>query len=139
MRNNVVLSHQCFVKDLTKVPKPLCQLAENMKEITECNGSLNTVRTPNYCTSTSISRFPESIWSRHGCKQPRYVGATLSQVQDNGKEHVVAYASRVLSKVEKQHCITKRSCPKQSTTSATLIHTFSGDTLWLNMDNEVGF
>ena len=32
----------------------------------------------------------------------------LSQVQEDGLEHVIAYASRVLSKAERQYCVTRR-------------------------------
>ena len=36
------------------------------------------------------------------------LGAVLSQVGDDGKEHVIAYGSRTLSKPERQYCVTRR-------------------------------
>ena len=36
------------------------------------------------------------------------IGAVLSQIQDDGQEQVVAYGSRVLSKPERQYCVTRR-------------------------------
>ena len=36
------------------------------------------------------------------------IGAVLSQIQDDGTERVVAYASRVLSKPERRYCVTRR-------------------------------
>ena len=35
------------------------------------------------------------------------IGAVLSQVQDDGHERVIAYGSRVLSKPERQYCVTR--------------------------------
>ena len=36
------------------------------------------------------------------------IGAVLSQVQDDGTERVIAYASQALSKPERQYCVTRR-------------------------------
>ena len=36
------------------------------------------------------------------------IGAVLSQVDSYGKEHVVAYASRVLTKAERNYCVTRK-------------------------------
>ncbi|CAC5425553.1 unnamed protein product [Mytilus coruscus] len=36
------------------------------------------------------------------------VGAVLSQINDDGKECVIAYYSRTLSKTERQYCVTRR-------------------------------
>ena len=36
------------------------------------------------------------------------IGGVLSQVDDEGREHVVAYGSRHLSKPERRDCITRR-------------------------------
>lgn len=36
------------------------------------------------------------------------IGAVLSQIQDNGTECVVAYASRVMSKPECNYCVMRR-------------------------------
>ena len=36
------------------------------------------------------------------------IGAVLSQVDDEGREHVIAYASRLLSKPERRYCVTRR-------------------------------
>ena len=36
------------------------------------------------------------------------VGAVLSQVQEDGTERVIAYASRVLSKPERRYCVTRK-------------------------------
>ena len=36
------------------------------------------------------------------------IGAVLSQKQVDGSEHVIAYASRVLSKPERRYCVTRK-------------------------------
>ena len=35
------------------------------------------------------------------------IGAVFSQVKDDGKEQVIAYGSRVLSKPERRYCVTR--------------------------------
>ena len=36
------------------------------------------------------------------------IGAVLSQILDDGKEHPISYASRVLSKAERQYCVARK-------------------------------
>ena len=36
------------------------------------------------------------------------IGAVLSQLDDDNKEHVIAYASRTLSKPERRYCMTRK-------------------------------
>ena len=36
------------------------------------------------------------------------IGAVLSQVDQEGTEHVIAHGSRVLSKAERNYCVTRK-------------------------------
>ena len=36
------------------------------------------------------------------------IGAVLSQIGDDGKEHVIAYGSRLLTKPERRYCVTRK-------------------------------
>ena len=48
------------------------------------------------------------------------IGAVLSQLDDDKKEHVIAYASRTLSKPERRYCVTR----KELLDVITFIHHF---------------
>ena len=48
------------------------------------------------------------------------IGAVLSQEQEDGKERVIAYGSRVLSKAERKYCVTR----KELLGAVTFIHHF---------------
>ena len=41
------------------------------------------------------------------------IGAVLSQVDDKGVEHVVAYASRILTKPGRNYCVTRKELLQQ--------------------------
>ena len=36
------------------------------------------------------------------------IGAVLPQIHQDGSEHVIAYASRILNKAERNYCVTHR-------------------------------
>ena len=49
------------------------------------------------------------------------IGAILSQADDSGRERVVAYASRVLTKSERCYCVTRRELLAEVTLSGNFV------------------
>lgn len=92
------------------IAKPLFSLTENQvkfKWSQICQEAFETLK--ERLVSSPILSFPNEFGefvldtdaSNHG------IGAVLSQVQD-GLERVIAYFSRVLTKTEKNYCVTRR-------------------------------
>jgi len=99
-----------FVKEFSSIAKPLYALTENQTKYLwdeKCQNAFDNLKRA--LTSTSIFSFPkgdgEFIFDTDASNID--VGAVLSQVQ-KGEEKVIAYFSRVLSKTEKNYCVTRR-------------------------------
>ena len=101
-----------LVKSFATTVKPLHQLGEKNREfkwMEECQLAFEELR--RRLVSASVLSFPaftmplmlDTDASDTG------IGAVLSRVQANGKEKVIAYASRVLSKPERNYCVIYRS------------------------------
>jgi len=54
------------------------------------------------------------------------IGSVIQQFQD-GKLHVIAYASRTLSEAERQYCITRQNSLQWCTDSKSTVSIYSGD------------
>ena len=100
-----------FVKDFAAVAKPLHRLTEKGVPFVwtdQCQGCFNTLKT--LLTSAPILALPN--WSRPFIvdtdASDLAIGAVLAQVNEDGEEQVIAYASRCLSKAEKNYCVTRR-------------------------------
>ena len=99
-----------FIKDFGTTAKPLQRLLE--KNITfewtqQCQAAFDHLR--KCLMTTPILAFPDH--SRHFVldtdASDTGIGAILSQVQDDGGEVVIAYASRSLSRQEQRYCVTR--------------------------------
>lgn len=99
-----------FVEGFSLIAKPLFSLTENQIKFEwneTCQEAFEKLKQK--MISTPILSFPNETGefildtdaSNHG------IGAVLSQLQD-GNEKVIAYFSRVLSKTEKNYCVTRR-------------------------------
>ena len=100
-----------FVRDFATIAKPLHRLTEKTTQFewtTECHEAFQTL-CQRLC-SAPILAFPnfskpfilDTDASNTG------LGGVLSQLDETGNEHVIAYASRTLSKAERRYCVTRR-------------------------------
>ena len=103
--------YRWFIKDFATMAKPLHRLTEKGAAFSwtpECENSFNSLKTQ--LTSAPILTLPN--WSQPFIldtdASDTGIGAVLSQLQEDGSECVVAYASRVLSKQERNYCVTRR-------------------------------
>ena len=100
-----------FIKSFATIAKPLHRLTEKgvvFSWTPECENSFNLLKTQ--LTSAPTLTFPD--WSGPFIldtdTSDTGIGAVLSQLQEDASECVVAYASRVLSKQERNYCVTRR-------------------------------
>ena len=100
-----------FVKDFASHAKPLHQLTEKrstFKWTTDCQAAFDHLK--QCLTSAPTLMMPN--WSQPFIidtdDSDTGIGAVLSQVDDEGVEHVVAYASRILTKSERNYCVTRK-------------------------------
>ena len=100
-----------FIQDFAEVARPLHRLTERnrpFKWSTECQTAYEKLK--NYLYSSPIlcySDFSRPFLLNTDASDSN-IGAFLSQIDNEGREHVVAYASRLLSKPEQQYCVTRR-------------------------------
>ena len=100
-----------FLKDFASRAKPLHQLTEGKSafkwtsecqtafdHLKQCLTSAPTLAMPNWSQPFIIDTDASDVG----------IGAVLSQLDKDGNEHVVAYASRILSKPEYHYCVTRK-------------------------------
>ena len=99
-----------FVPDFSTIAQPLYKLTEAKSEFVwtgECQLAFDSLKSS--LTSSGVLAYPtregkfvlDTDASDHG------IGAVLSQLQD-GMERPIAFASRTLSKSERNYCVTRR-------------------------------
>lgn len=100
-----------FVKDFSSIAKPLHRLTEKTAKFewtTECQAAFEDLR--HRLVTAPVLAFPD--YSRPFLLDTDAsgtgIGAVLSQVQEDGTERVIAYASRVLTRPERNYCVTRR-------------------------------
>ena len=100
-----------FIKDFASIAKPLHRLTEKSNKFiwsTECQASFDVLK--RLLCSPPILAYPD--YSRPFLldtdASDTGIGAVLFQQADDGREHVIAYASRLLTKPERQYCVTRK-------------------------------
>ena len=100
-----------FVQGFATISKPLHRLTEKnhpFKWTMECQQAFDTIKKK--LVSPPVLAFPDYTkkFILDTDASDTGIGAVLSQVQDDGSERVVAYASRLLSKAERRYSVTRR-------------------------------
>ena len=100
-----------FVKDFAKISRPLHRLTEKNTRFmwtSQCQEAFETLR--NHLVSAPILAFPDVskpfILDTDACDTG--LGGVLSQIQEDGSERVIAYASKSLTKPERQYSVTRK-------------------------------
>ena len=100
-----------FIKDFSRYAKPLCKLTEKGAEFrwtVECHNAFQDLRRK--LTTAPVLAFPKfsKPFLLGTDASDNGFGTVLSQVQEDGQECVIAYASRMLTKAERRYCVTRR-------------------------------
>ena len=100
-----------FIRDFAKIAKPLHRLTERTTKFvwnSECQTAFEELR--RRLSQTPILAHPD--FNRQFILDTDAsdvgIGAVLSQVGDDGHERVIAYGSRLLTKAERQYCVTRK-------------------------------
>ena len=103
-----------FIRNFAHIAKPLHKLTKRTTSFnwtSECQQSFEHLR--NHLSSPPILSYPDFklpfLLDTDASNDA--IGAVLSQLDEQGNERVLAYASRLLSKAERNYCVTiGRSC-----------------------------
>ena len=100
-----------FIKDFAKIAHPLHRLTEKTAFFVwtlECQGAFDELH-ERLC-SAPVLAYPDfsKPFILDTDASNTGIGGVLSQVDDEGRERVIAYASRSLTKPECQYCVTRR-------------------------------
>ena len=100
-----------FIQDFATIAKPLHRLTESNRPFQwtkECQHSFSTLK--NHLTSAPVLALPN--WPRPFVLDTDAsevgIGAVLSQIHQDGTEHVIGYASRTQTKPERNYCVTQK-------------------------------
>ena len=100
-----------YIKGFAEMAKPLHKLTERnaiFKWSLECENAFSTLCSK--LTTTPVLAYPDfnQQFILDTDASNMVIGAVLSQIGDDGQEHIIAYGSRLLTKSERQYCVTRR-------------------------------
>ena len=100
-----------YIKGYAEIAKPLHKLTERntpFKWTLVCENAFSTLRSK--LTTTPVLAYPDfnQQFILDTDASNAAIGAVLSQIGDDGQEHVIAYGSRLLTKSERQYSVTRR-------------------------------
>ena len=101
-----------FIRNFAEVARPLHRLTERSASVfqwtIQCQESFNLLR--ELLSSPPILSYPDFkkpfILDTDASNEG--IGAVLSQLDNHGREYVIAYGSRLLSKAERSYCATRK-------------------------------
>ena len=99
-----------YIKDFAAIAKSLNKLTEKSKNFIwtdECQQAFNSLKSKIHSPILAYPNFKEPFVLDTDASNDDATGAVLSQIID-GKERVVAYASRILSKSQRKYCVTRK-------------------------------
>ena len=100
-----------FVQNFATIAKPLHRLTEKTTHFmwtSDCQTAFDELK--DHLTSAPVLSFPnfDNNFILDTDASNTGIGGVLSQLQDDGTERVIAYASRVLTRPERRYCVTRR-------------------------------
>ena len=99
-----------FVKNYADIAKPLTVLTGKGIEwcwSEDCQKAFDILKDQLTNAPVMAHPSPDGMFILDTDASDYGIGAVLSQIQD-GEEHVIAYASRTLNKVERRYCVTRK-------------------------------
>ena len=107
----LVSYYRRFIQNFATIAKPLHRLTEknaHFKWTSQCQAAFELLK---QCLITApVLTYPNyrKPFILDTDASDTGIGAVLSQIDDNSREQVIAYASRTLSKPERRYCVTRK-------------------------------
>ena len=101
--------YRTFIKNLSSITKPLQRLTEKIMCSTGCSSAFDEFR--RCLVSSPVLAYPDysKCFVLDTDTSDVGIGAVLTQPSEDGSEHLIAYASRSLSRQEQRYCVTRRT------------------------------